>query len=554
MRILFFIIAISLFGCKKAKDKPVNSSENTLKMPKSFIDSADIINHISTLASDEFQGRFPATIGEEKTIDYLTSQMKKLGIKPVNGDSYLQSFKITEMISKPSQKIMIKGHGKSIDMFWKEEFVAQTRKPGENKSINDAELVFCGYGIRAPEYNWDDFGDMDLSNKIAVVFVNDPGFATQDPKLFKGNDMTYYGRWSYKYEEAARQNCLGLMIIHETEAAGYPWEVVRNGWSGTEMVVLNENGNEDLAELEGWFNKEKASSIFEAAGKSWNEMKEMALQKDFEPFPLGMKLSLDIDLETKPTETNNIIGMIEGSERPDEYLIYMGHWDHYGVDESLEGDQILNGARDNASGCAAILEIAETFSKADKKPDRSVLFMFTGGEEQGLLGSKYYGANPLRPLNKTVACINIDGINIWGEMSDIVQIGMGQSPDLDSLMRKYFNGAEMEVKNDPDGEKGYFYRSDHFSLAKYGVPSVYTHNGIEHKEKGAEWGKNAIDEWTANIYHKPGDEITQDWDISGAIIELNALMKIGWDLANSDKMPKWSEKSEFKSIREKSLK
>lgn len=554
---LLLILILGIFACNKPQEKQELKEETETKYEEtneSGIDAGAIMKHTAILSSDEFAGRFPATEGETKTIEYLTKEFQKIGVTPANGDSYLQEFDITEMKSKPTEKITIEGKGKKIEMKWKDEFVAQTRKPGENKSIKNAELVFCGYGITAPEYNWNDFEGMDMSDKIAVVFVNDPGFATQDPKLFTGNDMTYYGRWSYKYEEAARQNCLGLMIIHETDAAGYPWEVVRNGWSGTEMVVMNENNNQDLADLEGWFNKEKASEIFAANGKTFEEMKDLALSPDFKPIPLGMTMSIDIALETKPTKTNNIVGMIEGSENPDEYIIYMGHWDHYGVDESLEGDQILNGARDNASGVAGIMEIAQAFATADSKPKRSIMFMFVGAEEQGLLGSKFYGANPLVPHNKTAMCINIDGLNIWGEMNDIVQIGKGQSPDVDSLMDKHFGAAGMTVKIDPDGEKGYFYRSDHFSLAKYGVPAIYTHIGYDHKEKGYDWAKEQIDAWTAEIYHKPGDEITDDWEMSGAVKELKVLYQIGNDLANSNFWPKWSEKSEFKAIRQESMK
>jgi Zn-dependent M28 family amino/carboxypeptidase len=554
------IFILSLLACNK-KGEEIKITEESEKFTSKYketnptgIDSGAIMRHIDILASDEFEGRFPATQGEIKTIDYISSEFEKMGIKPGNGDSYLQEFNITEMRSNPNEMITVKGNGKSIDMKWKDDFVAQTRKPGGNKSIKNAELVFCGYGISAPEYNWNDFEGIDMSDKIAVVFVNDPGFATQDPQLFTGNNMTYYGRWTYKYEEAARQDCLGLMIIHEDDAAGYPWEVVRNGWSGTEMVVLNENGNNDLATLEGWFSKGKAEEIFQANGKTFKEMKEMALDENFKPMPLGMTISIDISLQTTPTTTNNIIGMIEGSKRPDEYLIYMGHWDHYGIDESLEGDQILNGARDNASGVAGILEIAQTFANADQKPERSILFMFVGAEEQGLLGSKFYGANPLKPLNQTVMCINIDGLNIWGDMGDIVQIGKGQSPDLDSLMEKHFGEAGMTVKYDPDGEKGYFYRSDHFSLAKYGVPAIYTHIGYDHKEKGEEWAKKVIDDWTANIYHKPGDEIDENWVMSGAVKEMQILYYLGSDLANSNFWPKWSVKSEFKAIREESIK
>lgn len=559
MRIITILTMIFLVSCNQEKNTP-DTPKQEIKPYKinslieNTIDSASIMKHINILASDEFQGRFPSSIGEEKTENYLIGEMKKLGIKPANGDSYLQEFNVTKMTSKPNNEITVTGHGKSINLEWKEEYVAQTRKPGETVSIKDAELVFCGYGITAPEYEWNDFDGIDMSDKIAVVFVNDPGFATKDSALFTGNNMTYYGRWSYKYEEAARQNCLGLMIIHEDDAAGYPWEVVRNGWSGTEMVIINDKNNQDLASSEGWFNKAKASEIFEAAGYSFDEMKAASLKPDFKPIPLGMNFSVDIALETEPTATNNIVGILEGITYSDEYVIYMGHWDHYGVGDAIDGDSIYNGARDNASGCAAILEIAESFAKAERKPDRSIIFMFTGGEEQGLLGSKFYGANPLYPLNKTVACINIDGLNIWGKMNDIVQIGKGQSPDLDDLMDKHFGFADMEVKIDPNGQKGYFYRSDHFSLAKNGVPAIYSHIGRDHIAKGEKWATEQIVGWTKNVYHKPSDEVTPDWVMGGALVEMGVLYSIGSELANTQIWPKWSDKSEFKAIREESMK
>jgi Zn-dependent M28 family amino/carboxypeptidase len=540
---------ITFFASCSEKKAP--ESEKIVLNPT--IEAKKIRDHVAILASDEYQGRFPSTIGEEKTIDYLTTEFKKMGIKPANKGSYLQPFEVTEMLSKPDTELKLNFSKAELHFDWQTDYVAQTRRLVDNINIQNAELVFCGYGISAPEYNWNDFEGIDLSDKIAVVFVNDPGFQTQDPELFAGNNMTYYGRWSYKYEEASRQGALGLMIIHEDDAAGYPWEVVRNGWSGTEMVIVDKNKNMSRAAVEGWFSKSKAELIFADAGFKFDELKKKAINPDFKPIPLGVSVSLNIDVETKPTKTHNIVGMIPSVNQSDEYLIYMGHWDHYGIGDAVDGDSILNGARDNASGVAGILEIAEKFVSEKTNTNVNIVIMFTGGEEQGLLGSKYYGSNPLYPLSKTIACINIDGLNIWGAMNDLVQIGRGQSPDLDMLMDKYANKQDRIIIADPEGEKGYFYRSDHFSLAKNGVPAIYTHIGYDLSEKGKEEGERMVKEWTKKYYHKPGDELEDWWNLDGAVDDLQLLYNVGKEMAETNLKPKWSEKSEFYNIRKESL-
>ena len=401
-----------LAGCK-SKSEEQDTSEVQ-------VDSVTIGNSIQQLASDDFQGRKPFTEGEEKTTAYLKEQFSKLGLQPGNGDSYFQQVPMVAITGTPSEKMKISGNGKNIDLQYFDDFVAVSRKTDSVVDLKNSELVFAGYGIVAPEYGWDDYKGIDWKGKTAVVLVNDPGFATQDSTLFKGNTMTYYGRWTYKYEEAARHGAAGLLIIHETKPASYGWNVVQSSWSGSKLSLESDAPKIDVR---GWITHEAAQQIFEAAGMGDKDYKEMALHKDFKPVPLGLKASVSIHNKVKRDSSKNVVALLPGTDRKDEYIIYSAHWDHLGIGRPVNGDSIYNGAVDNASGVASMLAIAEAFTK-DKKPERSVLFLAVTGEEQGLLGSEYYAAHPIYPPKKTVADINMDALSSPGPMKDLNHYGV----------------------------------------------------------------------------------------------------------------------------------
>lgn len=517
------------------------------------IDEQGLVKHIKILASDEFLGRAPAHEGEIKTLEYLTGEFQKLGLKPGNGNSYLQPFDLVEVHSKPLEIMEVKGEKGSVKLNWADEFVAQSSHLTNLVEYKDAEIVFAGYGITAPEYNWFDYGNIDVKGKVVIVMVNDPGYHTKNTELFTGNAMTYYGRWTYKYEEAARQGAAGLFIIHEDGAASYPWAVVRNGWTGEEFYKESTDSNFSRAKVNGWINLAKAQEIFSLAGYDFDEELKKASSGSYKGLNLNLKTSMIIENKFSNVVTNNVIGYIPGKKRPEEYIFYMGHWDHLGIDLSLEGDQIYNGARDNASGIAALLEIAEAFQSLDEKPERSIVFLAVGAEERGLLGSAYYVANPIFPLNKTVAAINMDGLNIFGPMNDVHIVGYGQS-DLDNYVKNAALEMGKIVKPESNPEAGIYYRSDHFSFAHGGVPAIYLKHGNDHKELGEEKTKKIVAEWTKNLYHKVGDEYdAETWDLRGMVEEVRMLFRIGYQLSKEDTFPQWSEKSEFRKIREKSL-
>jgi Zn-dependent M28 family amino/carboxypeptidase len=497
------------------------------------IDETSLIERVKILSSDEFLGRAPGHEGEEKTIDYLKKEFVKLGLKSPSGN-YEQPFELTELTPEVTPVIDFIKDGKKVSLKHADEFVAVTRQAREEIEIPPTEVIFAGYGINAPEYGWNDFEGIDVKNKIIIVMVNDPGFAAKDTSLFTGRAMTYYGRWTYKYEEAARQGAAGIFIIHETEAASYPWEVVRNGRVGPQFFIEDGDKNSSRAKFEGWITYDKAKEIFELAGLDLQNELENAAKPGFRSKSLGLKTSLKIKNKINRIKTRNLIGVLPGSETPDEYLFYMAHWDHLGYDPDLTGDNIYNGARDNALGVASILEIAEAFSKVDHK--RSIAFVALAAEEQGLLGSEYYVKNPVLPLEKTIAAFNIDGGNIFGKTKDIAVLGLGNS-ELDAYINKTGRKYGKMIVPDPSPEAGGFYRSDHYNFVKAGIPSLYLRHGIL-----AEDGQTNISElsrrWTKEHYHKVSDEYNDDWNLSGAIEDIKILFEIGYTLSNDGNYPK----------------
>ena len=518
----------------------------TIPIPE--FDKATLAENIKILSSDEFEGRAPSSPGEEKTIQFLETQFKNLGTVPGNGSSYFQKvplLSISAASAEISMEISTKTGTKSLS--FGDEFVAVSPLTTEVVKVENSEIVFVGYGIVAPEYNWNDYEGLDVKGKTVLILVNDPGYATQNDELFTGNAMTYYGRWTYKFEEAERQGAAAALIIHQTGPAGYPWGVVENGWSGEQFYQAGNEGTPQC-KITGWITEEVAASWFEAAGMDMDQILDSAVSVNFTPQTMQMQTSISLKNTINTSESNNVIAVIPGRTKPDEYIIYTAHWDHLGMDTTLEGDQIFNGAFDNATGVAGLIELARAFKETGEH-DRSIVFMPVTAEEQGLLGSAYYAENPVFPLDKTVAVINIDGLNIFGRMKDIIIIGSGNS-QLDDYINRAAEAQNRVVKPDPQPEKGYYFRSDHFSFAKKGVPSMYTDNGVDHETHGEAWTKEQMDKFTAEKYHKPGDEFDPNWDYTGAMDDLGLFFRIGYELANSDDWPEWNEGVPFKAIRE----
>ncbi|HAS57013.1 MAG TPA: peptidase M28 [Algoriphagus sp.] len=524
----------------------VSCSEN---QPYQFTVS-DIETHIDTLSSDYFLGRMPFTEGEEKTVAYLVNEFQKLGLEPGNGDSYIQEVPMVSILTQPSETMEIQSAKEKISLNGLQDYVFWTQRTDSAVSFQDAEMVFAGFGIVAPEYGWDDYKNIDVKDKIVVVLVNDPGFGTEDASFFKGNTMTYYGRWTYKYEEAIRQGALGCLIVHNTIPAGYGFNVIQNSWNSSKLY-LDDRGKEGYKlAFEGWVTLPTANRLFEMAGLNERELLAKARKPDFQAIPLNLKASSSMKVEATNNTSQNVVAKLTGEQNPDEYIVYTAHWDHLGVGKpDASGDSIYNGALDNASGTAALLALAKAF-KESKTPNRSVIFLAVTAEEQGLWGSAYYAQNPIYPLEKTVANINMDGINPYGKMKDVSVIGVGQS-EMEELLDVELEKLGRYSAPEPNPVAGYYFRSDHFNFAKVGVPALYFHTGIDHVEKGKEYGKELQDQYTAEYYHKPSDEYDSSrWNLDGAVDDVQLLYNIGQNLANSNQWPSWKPGSEFKSIRE----
>jgi Zn-dependent M28 family amino/carboxypeptidase len=491
---------------------------------------------IRILSSDEFEGRGPSTIGEERTLRFLKDGFEKLGLRPGNGASYFQEIPLTEITSRPDADLTVSGGNANDRLRYRDEYVASTMRAIEHSGLEGSEMVFVGYGIVAPEWGWNDYDGLDVRGKTVVMLINDPGFATGDPGLFNGRAMTYYGRWTYKYEEAARQGAAGALIVHETEPAAYPWGVVTNSFTGPQMSFATADRNMSRAAVEGWLTIEATRKIFRQAGRDFDELKGEAARRGFMAVPLGLKASISLENSIRNVASSNVLALLPGGGRKDECIIYMAHWDHLGIDTTRADDPIFNGALDNATGVAGLLELAAAFTKPEKRPSRSVLFVAVTCEEQGLLGSEYYAEHPVFPLDRTVAALNMDAMNIYGPMKDITVIGYGNS-ELDDYLADAARAQGRVVRPDPQPEQGFFFRSDHFSLAKRGVPVLYAGGGTDHVVHGPEWTRAQRDKYTAENYHKPSDEFDPAWDLSGAVYDLRLLFMVGYRLAGESTFP-----------------
>jgi Zn-dependent M28 family amino/carboxypeptidase len=502
-------------------------------------------NDIKTLSSDEFEGRSPASDGEIKTINYLRESFRSMGLAPGNGDSYFQAVPLIEITANPGMVLDISGNRYNYGS----QFVAWTKRVTPSITITDAELVFVGYGIVAPEYQWNDYAGIDVKGKVVVVLVNDPGFATRDMNLFNGNAMTYYGRWTYKYEEAARQGAAGVLLVHQTAPAAYPWGVVQSSWTGPQFDLVTVDKNMSRTAFEGWIHIDVALELFEKAGLDFRDLEATALTRLFQPTAIGLKVSIGISNKIRESRSHNVAAMLPGSTRAHEFFIYMAHWDHLGIDKNLKGDQIYNGAADNATGTGALLALARSFTRINRQPERSVLFVAVTAEERGLLGSAHYARHPLVATNKTIAGINMDGLNRIGTMKDFTIVGYGQS-EMEDYARSALSHQDRITVAESTPEHGSFYRSDHFNLAKAGIPMLYGGGGTDHRQKGKDYVIQEKQEYREQHYHQVSDEYDPDWDLSGAIEDIQVYFRIGYELTNSDAWPDWRETSEFRSVRE----
>ena len=540
-KLITFICSVLVFTACNHKAEPVNGS--------STFNKDSLVQHIKVLASDSFQGRKPFTLGETRTVDYLVNTFTRLGLEPGNGTSYLQEVPLVEITPVADSIMTVTSPRGNTTLKRTKDFVLSTESTDSVISLKNNDVIFAGYGVVAPEYNWNDYAGLDVKGKVVLVMVNDPGFGV-DTTLFKGNTMTYYGRWTYKYEEAARQGAKACLIIHNTAAASYPFSVIQNSWGGSNLYLDKRGLNEPKLALRGWVSAGGAKQLLAAAGRD-TSLLVSANKRGFKAVPLGLGLSINVKVKAVYNVSKNVIAKITGSKRPDEYIIYTAHWDHFGIGKPDEkGDSIYNGALDNASGTAALLEMARAFKNTQILPERTVIFLAVTAEEQGLLGSAYYAQHPIYPTKKTVANLNMDVVNAGEATKDIVIAGSGQNDLEDSIISiAKTQGRYLAPEAHP--EAGHYFRSDHFSFAKAGVPALSASGGIDIAGKGKDAGRKQEDDYTANHYHKPSDEYDSKWTFNGGIEDITLLFILGEKLANSTAWPKWKAGSEFKAIREK---
>jgi len=534
--------------------------EDRLKPALDVITPDGLLAHIKVLSSDEFEGRAPGTKGEELSLKYISDQFRSIGLKPGNPDgSFTQEVPLAGIKSDPRMIFVV--NGQSTELKYPDDFVASSARLQPEIKINNSDIVFVGYGIVAPEYGWDDYKDVDVRGKTILILINDPLIpdpkdpSRLDEKMFKGKAMTYYGRWTYKYEIASQKGAAAAVIIHETEPAAYPYSVVKTSWAKENYELDAPDKNKNAVQVRSWITLDGAKKLLTDCGQDFDSLKKAAITKEFRPVPLSAKVSVAIKQQLRSVKSHNVIGKFEGSDPKlkAEYVIYTAHWDHLGRHPELQGDQIFNGAVDNASGDAAVIQLAAAFSKLNPPPKRSILFMCTTAEEANLLGAQFYATHPLYPLEKTLADINIDGVNPWGKARDIEDLTDGNST-LDDLLGQAATQQGRVMKPNSQPEKGGFYRVDSFEFAKAGVPCLGTAGGIDIISKPSEYGKQKRDEYIAKHYHQPSDEVDPTWDLSGAVQDVDLLFEVGYQVANADKFPEWKPGAEFKPKRDAMIK
>lgn len=524
----------------------------TPALAQSPVFSIDTLKEVTkTLSSDEFEGRAPTTPGEDKTIGYVAGRFAAAGLKPANKGSWFQTVPLVEITADPNTAMTINGGKTKLSFAYKTDMVASSYRIVPKTQISDSEVVFVGYGINAPERGWNDYAGIDVKGKTVIILINDPDYANKDLKgPFNGRAMTYYGRWTYKYEEAARQGAAAAMIVHDTFPAAYPWDVVVSSWTGPQIGFDDVGNHMDETAANGWITKDAATKLMASAGMDLAKLSVAAKKKGFKAVPLGLTASLTLDNSIKRQLSRNVVGILPGKTRPDEYVLYSAHWDHLGICEPVKGDNICNGALDNASGTAGLIALAEAHAKAGAA-DRSIVFLAVTAEESGLLGSEYYAANPIFPLGKTVGGINMDGLNMLGRTKDVIVVGPGKS-ELEPMLAGLVKAQGRVVAPEPTPEKGFFYRSDHFSFAKLGVPMIYYDSGEDLLVGGVAAGRAASEDYTTNRYHKPQDEYDPKANWDGAVEDLTLNYQLGRNLANGSAWPNWYAGAEFRGARDKS--
>lgn len=544
--ILSCALSLGLFSC--AEQSSTFDSSVLDNAALSAITEDSYKAHVAQLASDEFLGRKPFTKGDTLTVNYIEQEFKALGLEPGNGDSYYQEVPMVEITSKPANPILtFVGKNTSLSVKNLDDYVIGTRRLKETTRVDQTELVFAGFGIVAPEYNWNDYEGLDVKGKTVVVMVSDPG--RYDKNLFKADTMTYYGRWRYKFEEAGRQGATGILLIHETGAASYGWDVVRSGWSGPQLELTTNNPDE-LPEFEGWISLETAQKLFKIGGLDANLM-ENAKKPGFKAVPMNVTTKIELLNNFRHSKSNNVIATIKGTKRPDETIIYTAHWDHLGVGEPVNGDSIYNGAIDNAAGVAALFELAKAFKAAKHKPERTIVFIALTAEEEGLLGSSFYANNPIFPLNKTVANLNMDAFNPLGATKDVSIVGIGQT-EIEDYVERSAAKFGRTVVGEKNPTSGGFYRSDHFNFVKKGVPGLFMGSGsalISTDTDAIEKRRAAL----ANRYHKPQDELDENWDFEGILADIRLFFDIGYTMSHEKTFPQFKQKSEFRELGENRL-
>ena len=559
-RKLMLVLAATaaLAACKREPEAPAAAPEAATPPAAAHtftadITEADFADMVKALSSDEFEGRAPGSVGEEKTTAYLEAQMKRIGLQPGNNGSYFQDVPMVETTADEAATTMTLATAKGDHALkFGTDYVIGTRTGQTEVKLDASDMVFVGYGVDAPEQQWNDYAGQDWTGKTVVMFVNDPGFHAKDEALFGGNRMTYYGRWTYKFEEAARKGAAAALIVHDTAGASYGWDVVKNSWAGPQYDLPAKDDPEKRIPLQGWLSAEAARQLFADAGLDLDAAYASAGKRGFKPVPLKAKATVSLKSSITEKTSRNVIGVLPGATKPDEAVLYMAHWDHLGKHEGEEGDNIYNGAVDNATGVAGILEIAEAFAHQDPKPARSVVFVAVTLEESGLLGSKYYVAHPTFPMDKIAGVINLDAMSVGGKSRDFVVTGKGNS-ELEDMLKVYADqqGRVLTEEGNPAG--GYYFRSDHFNFAKAGVPALYAKGGNDLLEGGVEAGKAASEQY-AKRYHQASDEMHEGWKLDGVVQDLQALYGVGKDLAVEDKWPNWYEGNPFKAARDTMMK
>ena len=558
-RVIAGLIVISASACAAPDDQTGDAPLSLEQMTPALesINADDLLRRTEVLAHDSMEGRAPGGAGEDRTVRYLETEMRRMGLGPGNPDgTYVQNVPLVGLTSDVTGRLTI--GGTTIELQGPRDFIAETRRVTPEVSVENSDLVFVGYGVVAPEYGWDDYKDVDVTGKTIVMLVNDPaipsaGDSTRlDDEMFRGRAMTYYGRWTYKYEIAAEKGAAAAIVIHETGPAGYPFEVLSAGWGQENFDIRSADNNMGRVAVQAWMPEPAIRGFLQRMGHDFDDLKRQALQRDFRPIELGAQVSFALRNEVREIQSRNVVAKLEGASGPDEYIIYTAHWDHLGKNDALPGDNIYNGALDNASGTATMLEIAEAFTQLPEPPARSILFLAVTAEERGLLGAKYYAENPLYPLTNTVANINMDGINQWGRTEDLVVIGLGNS-ELDDVLAEAAATQDRRLVADAEPEKGFYYRSDHFEFAKQGVPALYTDAGTTYIGKPEGYGQQKRDEYTANDYHKPSDHNKPDWDLSGAVEDAQLMFQVGYRVSERVAFPEWKPGTEFKARRDEMM-